>query len=279
MRLTLNGIGYTYARGTSYAVRALAGVSLGVGPGELVLVLGATGSGKSTLLRIAAGLLPAQEGTVAVDGVPITRAAELTGRVGLVFQSPQAQLFAETVEQDVSFGPRNLGHDEDAAREAAREALESVGLDWRRFGSRSPFALSGGEAHRVAIAGVLAMRPSVVLFDEPTAGLDEGGRRAVRAIVEDLRERAGVMVVTHDAEEFLGHADTAIILSEGALAFAGAPRALIDDPARFEVAGLRVPEVLRAQVMARDAGIPVTDFSLDPREAAVRVARAWRRER
>ena len=279
MRLALRDIGYTYAQGTSFAVRALSGVGLEVDRGELVLVLGATGSGKSTLLRIAAGLLSPAEGTVMLDGAPVSRPSEIIGRVGLVFQSPQSQLFAETVEDDVAFGPRNLGSGHDAALEAAREALERVGLDWRTFGQRSPFALSGGEAHRVAIAGVLAMRPEIVLFDEPTTGLDVNGRRAVRAIVEELRERAGVAIVSHDVEEFLGVADRVIVLSEGVLAYSGGAGALIEEPARFQVAGLRVPEVLRAQVMAREAGVPMTCFSLDPHAAAALVAGARERKR
>lgn len=274
MRLTLEQIGYTYAPGTDYGVRALAGVDLSVSQGQIVLVLGATGSGKSTLLRVAAGLQQPTEGTVHLDGVPLDTPSNVAGRIGMVFQSPESQLFADTVEADVAFGPRNMGAGADDARIAARTALERVGLDPDMFGGRSPFALSGGEAHRVAIAGVLAMSPEILLFDEPTAGLDAQGRRCVSSIVAGARESAGVVVVTHDAEEFLGMADHVLLLAGGQAAFAGHPQRLIEEPTRFEAAGLLVPEVLRTQVLVGESGLELGSYSLDPRRAAALIADA-----
>ncbi len=152
MALRLEAVGYTYAAGTSFALRALSGVSLCLEPGELALVLGATGSGKSTLLRICAGLLDAEEGTAAIDGAPLSRSSA-RGSVGLVFQDAESQLFAETLAADVAFGPRNLGATAEEAADRARAALSAVGLDPDAYGERSPFALSGGEARRAAIAG------------------------------------------------------------------------------------------------------------------------------
>jgi len=241
--------------------------------GELVLVLGATGSGKSTLLRIAAGLLSATRGSAAVDGVPLTRSSA-RGVVGLVFQDAEAQLFAETVADDVAFGPRNLGAPPLDAAAAARDALARVGLDPDAYGARSPFALSGGEARRAAIAGVLAMRPRYLLLDEPTAGLDARGRDAVRALVGAERERSGVVVVSHSAAEFLGDADRVLLLSEGRTAFAGSGARLVGEPEAFTHAGLVAPDVLRAQQLAAERGASLAPFTLEPEAAAASIAAA-----
>ncbi len=273
MSLTLESVGYVYAPGTAFAQRALAAVSLAVAPGELVLVLGSTGSGKSTLLRIGAGLLAADEGTATLDGTALGRSSA-RGAVGLVFQDPEAQLFAETVLADVMFGPRNLGRTAAEAEILAREALSVVGLDPERFAERSPFALSGGEARRAAIAGVLAMRPRYLLLDEPTAGLDARGRASVRDVVRTARRSAGVVVVSHSAQEFLAEADRVLVLARGEAVFNGPADALIADPSPFAEAGLSAPEVLRFQLLARERGADPGPFTLDPEVAARNVRRA-----
>jgi len=273
--LRLTAVEYTYAAGTAFASRALAGVDVAFGPREVVLVLGATGSGKSTLLRMAAGLLTPGSGSVTLDGRPVDGPlAVVEPGVGLVFQSPEMQLFAETVEADVAFGPRNQGlSDDDAHRRAAR-ALAAVGLAAEGFGPRSPFSLSGGEARRAAIAGILAMDPGYLLLDEPTAGLDPAGRRSVRDIVEASRETAGVVVVTHDAEEFLGMADRVVLLAGGHVAYDGSAGELVQHPERFAEAGLKPPEILRAQMLAREAGLALPRFAMDPLDAAALIAQA-----
>lgn len=271
MALKLDAVGYTYAAGTSYAMRALKQVSLCVGPGELVLVLGSTGSGKSTLLRIAAGLLGADEGVASLDGDPLTR-ARARGTIGLVFQDAESQLFAETLLSDVAFGPRNLGASVEQAAVRAREALSSVGLDPQTYGDRSPFALSGGEARRAAIAGVLAMSPSYLLLDEPTAGLDARGRRAVREVIRAMRQSGGVVVVSHSAEEFLGEADRVLVLASGEAAFAGDSSDLVAEPSAFSAAGLIAPDVLRFQMLARERGIDPGPYTLDPAAVVAHLA-------
>jgi energy-coupling factor transport system ATP-binding protein len=271
--LTLDNVGYTFGDGTTFATRALSGVTFAVAPGELVLVLGATGSGKSTLLTLAAGLLEAADGSATIDGEPLTRRSA-RGRVGLVFQDPEAQLFADTVLDDVAFGPRNLGATAQDAADAAREAIAAVGLDAEQFGPRSPFSLSGGEARRVAIAGVLAMNPDYLLLDEPTAGLDARGRATVRDIVASAREAAGVVVVSHSAEEFLGDADRLLLLRRGETAFWGPAEDAVADPAVFDASELSAPPVLRVQQLARERGADVGAFVLDPIAAATRLARA-----
>jgi len=273
MGLILEGVGYTYSAGTNFSERALEGVTLTCGRGDLVLVLGATGSGKSTLMRVAAGLLPTGDGSASVDGEVLTRASA-RGVVGLVFQDAESQLFAETVADDVAFGPRNLGAATSDALAAAREALTLVGLDPDTYGGRSPFSLSGGEARRAAIAGVLAMRPRYLLLDEPTAGLDSHGRRAGREIVEAMRESAGVVIVSHTAEEFLDRANQVLVLAGGSVAFQGSGADIVSDPSLLDVGGLQPPDVLLAQQLARTRGYDVGEFSLDPHQAAENLARA-----
>lgn len=269
MSLQLSDVRFAYSHGTGFATPALTDVNLRIDRGQLTLVLGATGSGKSTLLRIAAGLLAPDAGSVTLESTVVTGSlADTDPGVGLVFQSPEMQLFAESVLSDVAFGPMNLGMAEADAHREARAALSMVGLDGEVFEERSPFSLSGGEARRVAIAGVLAMRPGYLLLDEPTAGLDPAGRVAVRELVASVRGDTGVVVVTHDAEEFLPIADRAVLLAEGRIAYSGPADDLIRAPGVFAEVGLRPPEVLRAQMLASEKGLPIRCSSLDPGAAA-----------
>lgn len=278
MGLTLERASHTYGAGTSFALQALAPVDFAIHIGEMAVVLGPTGSGKSTLLRLAAGLLEPTSGRVLLDGQPLAGPISSDGvAVGLVFQSPESQLFAETVIDDVAFGPTNQGLEREAARERARTSLAEVGLDPGQFADRSPFQLSGGEARRVALAGVIAMRPTYLLLDEPTAGLDRQGREAVLLAIEAARARAGILVVTHDAEEFLGRADTALVLSDGDVAYCGSAGALVDDPSPLTAAGLKAPEVLRVMLAGRQTGLELPELSLDPRRAASLLAHAMAR--
>lgn len=273
MPLVASQVSYAYQRDTTLAQRALSDVSVGIEPGQVTLVLGATGSGKSTLLRVLAGLLAPTKGEVSVEGKHLG-----LGDVGLVFQHPESQLFAETVLDDVAFGPRNLGMSNQAAEAISRDALKKVGLDPDTFGGRSPFSLSGGQARRAAIAGVLAMQPRYVLFDEPTAGLDAQGRRFVREIVADLAARGvGVVVVTHAAEEFLAAADTLVLLRDGGCTYRGAASLAVSDPSVFSAASLGMPAVLEAQVAARELGLVLEELSLDPVQTAANLlaARGW----
>jgi energy-coupling factor transport system ATP-binding protein len=269
--LSVDNASYEYDTGGRVRVPALAGVSLSVEPGNLVLVVGETGSGKSTLLRIAAGLLALSSGCVTLDGEPLSRRAA-RGTIGLVFQDAESQLFAESVLKDAAFGPTNLGLSAADARDRASEALGRVGLDVDVYGARSPFHLSGGEARRAAIAGVLAMRPRYLLFDEPTAGLDARGRRAVRDIVSGERSRAGVVVVSHSAEEFFDDANEIVMLSAGRVVFRGEPRNLLDDPEAFAHAGLVAPDTLRLIEIGRSRGVSLKPASLDPAAVAHSIA-------
>jgi energy-coupling factor transport system ATP-binding protein len=252
--LILQGVGFSYAAGTALARSALTGVSLSVSLGETVVVLGPSGSGKTTLLRLAAGLLPPTSGSVTVDGAAGPPA--FRGAVGLAFQRPETQFFAATVLADVAFGPSNLG---------------------LSLGERSPFTLSGGEARRAALAGVLAMSPRYLLLDEPTCGLDAPGRRAVAAAVERARDRTGIVIVTHDAEEFLGGADRVLVLRDGQGVFGGTVEELASAGRDLQASGdWAPPEVVRAQLLAAASGRDVGRVSLDPVAAAAAMAGAWR---
>ncbi|MDI6901273.1 MAG: ATP-binding cassette domain-containing protein [Anaerosomatales bacterium] len=274
MALVAKGLSYTYAVGTGFATPALRNVDLTVERGAVAVVLGATGSGKSTLLRLCAGLLEPGSGSVTADGTLIAGhgARPARGMIGLAFQNPEAQLFAESVLDDVAFGPRNLGMPDPEA--AARHALARVGLDPDEFCGRSPFTLSGGEARRVALAGVLAMSPAYLLLDEPTAGLDPLGRSAVRDAIAAARERAGVVIVTHDAEDFLGMADEIVGITGGEEAFRGAPAELLASEEPWRRAGIRLPEIVRVQLLAAHHGARIDAPTLEPESAALLLARA-----
>lgn len=267
--LRVQNAGYVYNGGIGFAYRALEDISFDLDYGETLVVLGPTGSGKSTLLRMIAGLLTPTEGIVEVEGRVVTGPMfGSSGGLGLVFQNPETQLFADSVLDDVAFGPINQGLTRLDALDLAREAVESVGLSVEEFGHRSPFTLSGGEARRVAIAGVLAMRPRYLLLDEPTAGLDIDGRRVMRRVIGKAKQDCALLIVTHDAEEFLGVADKALLLDQGKAVYCGEVASLTQDPRLFAKAGTLPPEVLRTQLAAVVAGYQLSEFTLDPIRAA-----------
>ncbi len=230
MRIDLEGVGHVYSPGTPFAVEALKGVSVSVEPGEVLGVIGGTGSGKSTLVQHLNLLLVPTAGRVLVDGqdaLCVSR-PELRRRVGLVFQSPEQALFAPTVEEDVAFAPRRLGLDEEEVRERVRETLDLLGAG--HLAARSPFALSGGEKRRVAIAGVLAMGPEVLVLDEPTAGLDPHARSELVDLVGRLRGYGMTVVfVSHDLDEVAEVADRVCVLERGKVRSVGPPAQVFYD--------------------------------------------------
>jgi energy-coupling factor transport system ATP-binding protein len=224
MRLELRDVHHVYAAGTPFEVEALRGVSLTVEQGEVLSIVGGTGSGKSTLVRHMNLLLIPAGGEVLVDGVDATtlKKSELRRRIGLVFQFPEAALFAPTVEEDVAFAPRRLGLDEEEVRQRVRESLGLLGVG--DLAGRSPFALSGGEKRRVAIAGVLAMGPEVLVLDEPTAGLDPATRGELLALIRHLRDAGvSVVLVSHDLDEVAEVADRVCALHDGRVRAIGTP--------------------------------------------------------
>ncbi|MDI9441299.1 MAG: energy-coupling factor transporter ATPase [Firmicutes bacterium] len=249
MSIRLERVSYTYQVGASRAVEALKDVSLEIEAGEFVGLIGPTGSGKSTLVQHFNGLLLPTEGKVFVDGVDLTKPdTELRGirqKVGMVFQYPEHQLFGETVYEDVGFGPRNGGLSEEEIEERVRESLAYVGLDYGALRDRSPFELSGGQKRRVAIAGVLAMRPSVLILDEPTAGLDPKGRDEILDRVKALQEERGVTVVlvSHSMEDVARLVERIIVMEKGRVALDGTPTEVFRQAEQLKSMGLGVPQV------------------------------------
>jgi energy-coupling factor transport system ATP-binding protein len=247
VRLELRDVRHVYAAGTPFAVEALRGVSLAVEPGEVLGIVGGTGSGKSTLVRHMNLLLVPSSGEVLVDGVDATtlKKSGLRRRVGLVFQFPEAALFAPTVEEDVGFAPRRLGLDEEEIRQRVRESLALLGVE--DLAARSPFALSGGEKRRVAIAGVLAMGPEILVLDEPTAGLDPATREELLALIRHLRD-AGVCVVlvSHDLDEVAEVANRVCALHDGRVRAIGTPAEVFYGYPGLAPATVRVASLLKA---------------------------------
>ncbi|MBG0916184.1 energy-coupling factor transporter ATPase [Exiguobacterium profundum] len=260
MPIRIEEVTYQYQMNTPFERTALRDVNVTIPSGALVAFLGHTGSGKSTLVQHMNGLLRPTDGRVVVDDIIVTpirtrrdkkqNLLPLRRRVGLVFQYPEHQLFEETVERDVMFGPRNFGATDAEAKERAHEALRLVGLD-ETLWDRSPFDLSGGQMRRVAIAGVLASRPDVLIVDEPTAGLDPIGRRDMLALFKRLREELNLtlILVSHDMDDVLAYAERVIVMERGQVAFDGDPFELFQDEVLVRRLQLDIPHVLR---FARD---------------------------
>jgi energy-coupling factor transport system ATP-binding protein len=256
MRLELRDVRHVYAAGTSFEVEALRGVSLTVEPGEVLGIVGGTGSGKSTLVRHMNLLLVPASGEVLVDGVDATtvKKSELRRRVGLVFQFPESALFAPTVEEDVAFAPRRRGLDEEEIRRRVRESLGLLGVG--DLAGRSPFALSGGEKRRVAIAGVLAMGPEVLILDEPTAGLDPATRGELLDLIRHLRDvGVSVVLVSHDLDEVAEVADRVCALHDGRVRAIGTPAGVFYGAPDSAPVTVTVASLLRAS--RPEIGTPV----------------------
>lgn len=252
MAIQLQQVSYTYADRSLWRQTALDGINLNIPSGSMVGIAGATGSGKSTLLQLFNGILKPTEGTVSVLDVTI-RAGEkspkllpLRRRVGLVFQFPEQQMFEETVEKDLCFGPLNFGMSLEEAKERTRKAMTDMGLDLGLL-ERNPFRLSGGQMRKAAIASVLAMDPDIVVLDEPTATLDPISRAELIGLLERLCREQGrtIIIVTHRMDELLPYADRWVLLKEGELAFQGSSHELAADSDILERCGLTVPQSLR----------------------------------
>ena len=220
MAITFKEVEYTYSPDTPFAYHALKGINLNIPKGSFTALIGHTGSGKSTLIQHINGLLIPTQGEVCIDDYIITpnnkqKLKPLRKKAGLVFQFPEYQLFEETIEKDIIFGPMNFGVDEETAKKIAREMLVKVGLD-ESYLERSPFELSGGQKRRVAIAGILVMEPDILVLDEPTAGLDPQGTKEMMHLFKDFQQTGkSVIMVTHDMNQVLEYCDHAIVMNHG----------------------------------------------------------------
>lgn len=259
MSIILDKVNYIYGEGTGFVRHALKDISLVISKNEFIGLIGHTGSGKSTLTQILNGLIRASSGNVFYDEQDIYdkgyNIKELRRKVGLVFQYPEHQLFEATVFKDVCFGPKNLGLSQRDSELRAFEALEMVGMDKELF-YNSPFELSGGQKRRAAIAGVLAMKPEVLILDEPTAGLDPKGRDEILGMVKGLHEKTGntVILVSHSMEDVARYVDRILVMNDGELLYDDLPKEVFAHAEELERIGLAVPEVTKVMNLLRQKG-------------------------
>jgi len=275
MPIVLDNISYVYGVGTAYEKTALKDVSLTINEGEFVGIIGHTGSGKSTLVQHLNGLLHPTTGVVTVNRVDLslkTEEAKLMRRkVGMVFQYPEHQLFEETIAKDIAFGPANLGCDETEIKKRVKEAMEFVGLDYETYKDRSPFHLSGGQMRRVAIAGVIALKPDYLVLDEPSAGLDPFGREEIFEQIIKLHKEQGVTVVlvSHNMEDISRMANRLIVISKGNIQIDGSPLDIfMNKQEELKAVGVDVPPVSATLAVLKEKGIPVSQAAISVADAA-----------
>lgn len=275
MSIQVRNLSHTYSPGMPDEQKALSDVSFDIYDGEIAAIIGHTGSGKSTLLQHLNGLLKADEGASITVGSavvtdPKTPLREVRKRVGLVFQYPEYQLFEETVAKDVAFGPRNLGLSEEEIESRVREALDLVGLSYDEVVDRSPFELSGGQKRRAAIAGVIAMKPEVLILDEPTAGLDPGAHRDILEMIKEIHRRQEniIIFVSHNMADVAEMADRVLVMDQGKLVMMGTPEEVFSERKRLKEIGLAVPPAAEFLHSLADAGLAVRTEGLSVREAA-----------
>lgn len=272
MSIIVNHLNYRYNPGTAMEQEALKDINLIINDGEFIGLIGHTGSGKSTLVQHLNGILKASEGWVLVDGESIYDKdydmKKLRSRVGLVFQYPEHQLFEKDVFTDVCFGPGNLGLDKKEVQLRAYEALKLVGIEDEYF-YQSPFDLSGGQKRRVAIAGVLAMKPKVLILDEPTAGLDPLGRRELLDMLKKIKEEMGctIVLVSHSMEDMAEYAERIVVMNEGRIVFDDTPAKVFSHYNELKEMGLGVPAITETMIKLKAAGFDVPVTAITVKEA------------
>ena len=265
MPIVIEHLNYVYMSGGPYETKALDDVNLTIGDGEFVGLIGHTGSGKSTLVQHLNGLLMPTSGKIFVDGLDVadkqTDRRAIRRRVGLVFQYPENQLFEETVEKDIAFGPKNLGLDEKEIDRRVRDAMRKVALDYDTLHERSVFELSGGQMRRVAIAGVLAMEPQVLVLDEPCAGLDPRGREEILGLIRDLHRESGatIVMVSHSMDDVASLAERVIVMNHGEVVMDGAPRDVFSCGEELRGMGLDVPQAVQLAAKLRERGYDIPE--------------------
>lgn len=283
MSIRVKNLIHIYDKGMPQEQLALDNISFEAEDGQLVGIIGHTGSGKSTLLQHLNGLLKPESGTIEVGGVDITKPGvsmvEIRRKIGLVFQYPEYQLFEETVEKDVAFGPKNLKLSPEEIQERVKEALSLVGLDYEEVKDRSPFELSGGQKRRVAIAGVVAMRPQVLILDEPTAGLDPKAHRDILRMIQEVHRRTGniTIFVSHNMADIAKLSDKIIVIDDGKLITQGTPKEVFSRRQILRDAGLELPPLTALTENLRSRGVPLEETILD-QEVAIEQISAYLKE-
>ena len=280
MSIKLEHINYIYGEGTAYEKHALKDINLEIPDGQFLGIIGHTGSGKSTLIQHLNGLIKATSGVIYYSGENIYAEGysmkELRSHVGLVFQYPEYQLFEEDVLSDVCFGPKNLGLSEEEVKMRSLEALHQVGLK-EKYYDKSPFDLSGGQKRRVAIAGILAMHPEVLILDEPTAGLDPKGRDDILDQIAKLHKERGITVilVSHSMEDVAKYVDRIIVMDHGCMKFDGEPKKVFEHYKELESIGLSAPQVTYVMQDLKEKGFDVDVHAITVEEAKQSILQAF----
>ena len=281
MSITIQQLNHIYGGGSPFAVEALRNIDLKIEDGAFVGIIGHTGSGKSTLAQHLNGLIEVQSGTIQVDDIILADKYDkkkLRFLVGMVFQYPEYQLFEETVFKDVCFGPKNMGLSEEEQAERARWALSLMGVDFDTFAQRSPFELSGGEKRRIAIAGVLAMKPKYLVLDEPAAGLDPQARRQLLDMIKNLHRDTGmaIVMVSHSMDDVAECAQQVVVMHQGSIAMTGTPMEVFSQEDALKHMGLDVPASVLLKNRLQEHGLAV-EMALDPIGMAHHIAAALKK--
>ena len=265
MPIEVKRLCHTYLAGTAGEKAALRDIELNIEKGEFFGIIGHTGSGKSTLLQHMGGIMPPEAGTVIVDGYDFAdKKQRIEGRKkdGLVFQYPEYQLFEETVAKDIAFGPKNMKLEQEEIDRRVMRAMELVGLDWERFAEKSPFELSGGEKRRAALAGIIAMEPGYLILDEPMAGLDPAGRRAILDMLNGIRRETGcaVIMVSHSMDDTAAYSDRVAVMQDGSIIRTGTPAEIFGGELDLEAMGLDLPAASYLGNLLRSKGMDVPEI-------------------
>jgi len=285
MSIKIENLSFTYMKGTPFEKKAIDNVSLEIEECEFVAIIGHTGSGKSTLIQHMNGLLKPNSGIIYIDKLNITekgvKLSQVRKKVGLVFQYPEYQLFEETVEKDIAFGPKNLGLSEDQISIRVKKAMEIVGLDYNTYKDKSPFELSGGQKRRVAIAGVVAMEPKILILDEPTAGLDPKGRDEIFSQIQKLHKeyKMTVILVSHSMEDVAKVAHRIVVMENGKIILDGTPGKVFKEIKILESVGLAVPQITYLVEKLRKKGIVLREDTFTIEDAKNQLLSIVRREK
>lgn len=283
MSIKVKNLTHIYNEDMPFSSKALDDVTFEIKEKDFVGLIGHTGSGKSTLIQHLNGILKPTSGTIEINGFDITQEGlnltDIRKRVGVVFQYPEYQLFEETIEKDISFGPNNLGLSEDEVNKRVKNSMESVGLNYEEYKDKSPFDLSGGQKRRVAIAGVIAMHPEVLILDEPTAGLDPGGRDEIFELIKTLHKEQDMTIIlsSHSMDDMAKMAKTMIVMNNGKIEFMGTPREVFNKNAnRLKEIGLDIPQVLELAIKLRENGFNIREDIITIQEAKEEILKVMR---
>lgn len=274
MPIEIKNVSYTYMTNTPYEKKALQDINLTINEGEFVAIAGHTGSGKSTLMQHINGLIQAQTGKVFVDGVDISKkkskeALNARRKVGLVFQYPEQQLFEETIAGDIAFGPKNFGLSEAEIDERVKQAMQFVELDYEMYKDKSPFLMSGGQMRRIAIAGIIALKPKYLVLDEPTAGLDPRLKQNLLKKIKALHKQEGttIIMVSHNMDDIALLADKVAVLNQGKLMIFDEPQKVFEQDEILQNAGLLKPEVMQLLEAIKAQGLDINTVALNKSQA------------